>query len=303
MLMCLLLVSCGGKGQRSQALEKQTKQFTLPVIPSIITDPSERADYLAGHYWDNFDFSDTSLIRISEISEQAIVNYIDIFPHVSAGALRLSITNTLKKAQSTPKMFAFFTEQFEHYLYDPNAPMRNEESYRVVLDFLIESSQVDELNKVRPRFQLEQVNKNRPGVIATDFVYTLPNGRQESMHKIKSDFLILFFNNPGCSACGEYQEGLVRSPVIINMMETGRLKIFAMYVDQEIAGWLEYLPSIPPSWVNGYDASTVIRNNNLYDLRAIPSLYLLDKDKRVILKDALPQQIEETLLFQLQNNK
>jgi hypothetical protein len=30
----------------------------------------------------------------------------------------------------------------------------------------------------------------------------------------------------------------------------------------------------------------VIRTENLYSVRAIPSLYLLDKEKRVIMKDA-----------------
>jgi len=39
----------------------------------------------------------------------------------------------------------------------------------------------------------------------------------------------------------------------------------------------------------------------LYDLRAIPNLYLLDKEKRVIMKDAMPHLLEERLLSFLQN--
>jgi len=39
----------------------------------------------------------------------------------------------------------------------------------------------------------------------------------------------------------------------------------------------------------------MIDQKNLYDLKAIPTLYLLDKDKTVLLKDATAEEIEEYL--------
>ena len=47
-----------------------------------------------------------------------------------------------------------------------------------------------------------------------------------------------------------------------------------------------------PGWIDAYDAEQTILNQNLYDLKAIPTLYLLDKDKKVLLKDASVGQIE-----------
>ena len=44
-----------------------------------------------------------------------------------------------------------------------------------------------------------------------------------------------------------------------------------------------------------YDKELVIKNKNLYDLRAIPTLYLLDKNKTVLLKDATLQKVEQYL--------
>jgi len=35
----------------------------------------------------------------------------------------------------------------------------------------------------------------------------------------------------------------------------------------------------------------------VYDLKAMPTLYLLDAEKRVILKDALFEQVEERLMW------
>ena len=46
------------------------------------------------------------------------------------------------------------------------------------------------------------------------------------------------------------------------------------------------MPIYPEEWYNGFDPDLAIRTEDLYNVRAIPSLYLLDADKRVILKDA-----------------
>jgi thiol-disulfide isomerase/thioredoxin len=292
-LAAFIASSCTGKSKQT----KTSKKFSLPDIPVMMTDTQERANYLADHYWDNFDFNDTTLIDKPEITKRVFVDYIDILPHTANSAMISSIRHTMEQSLANPQMFTHFTNLFEKYLYDPNSPMRNEEIYIIALEYVITSPKVDEPYKIRPRFQIEQINKNRTGQIAVDFVYTLANGKHERMHHIKSDFLILFFNNPGCTACKDIQQKLELSPVISRMQKTGKLKILAMYVDNDIDAWMQHRTDIPTQWINGYDASFVIVGENLYDLRAIPNLYLLDKDKRVILKDAYPERLEEQLAY------
>ena len=58
-----------------------------------------------------------------------------------------------------------------------------------------------------------------------------------------------------------------------------------VYIDEDLKSWREYMPVYPREWLNGYDASHIIREDVLYCVRAIPSLYLLDSDKRILLKD------------------
>jgi len=38
-----------------------------------------------------------------------------------------------------------------------------------------------------------------------------------------------------------------------------------------------------------------LKNDEIYDLKAIPTLYLLDKDKKVVLKDVTFNQVENYL--------
>lgn len=46
-------------------------------------------------------------------------------------------------------------------------------------------------------------------------------------------------------------------------------------------------------WINAYDKEQVLTRDLLYDLSSIPSFYLLDKEKKVLLKDADWNQVME----------
>ena len=64
--------------------------------------------------------------------------------------------------------------------------------------------------------------------------------------------------------------------------------------------WRDYIPRsrrdvIPSGWINGYDKELTVLDRELYDLKAMPTLYLLDKDKKVLLKDAPVEQVEQYL--------
>ena len=79
---------------------------------------------------------------------------------------------------------------------------------------------------------------------------------------------------------------LKADPNVQKLLDEGRLAVLNVYIDEDLEAWREYMPVYPKEWMNGYDASHIIREDILYCIRAIPSLYLLDADKRILLKDA-----------------
>ena len=177
--------------------------FEMVSVPTLITDPVERAEYLVKHYWDKFDFKDTTYIHEPQVTEQALSNYIDLMNYVSPAAMSSSVKAMMKQTEQDSAMFQYFSEMMEKYLYDPNSPLRNEEMYIAVLEYLTESSSLSDVEKIRPAHLLELALKNRIGTPATDFTYTLANGKTGKLYNIKADYLLLFFYNPDCHACQE----------------------------------------------------------------------------------------------------
>lgn len=271
--------------------------FVLPTIPGSITQPAERATYLSLHYWDRFDFGDRSLIERPEITEQAFVDYINILYHIPEESIDASLVYTLKKAEQDTAMYHHFASLFEKYLYDPNSPFRNDEFYLPVLEELSVSPLLSEAQRSAFQFHQEMASKNRVGQQANNFTYTLSNGQSFSLYDLRSEYTLLMFSNPGCSTCEAVIDRINRSEEIktarsLNSPSRTMLAIITIYPDDDVEGWFAHLDDLPSTWINGYDDGMKITRERLYDIKAFPTLYLLDKDKNVIMKDTSIEAVE-----------
>lgn len=263
----------------------------LPEIPSVLTTPDQQASFMVEHYWDKSDFADTCYLTHQDITEQAWVDYINLLNYVPLETAREAIKKVFTRTSFHKEVFKNLTDLADKYLYDPNSPMRNEEFYIPVLESMLASPLLNESEKIRPKDRLNLAQKNRPGTTALDFTYTLASGKQGTLHGLSADYTILFINNPGCRACAETITGMKRSSIFNQLLSENKIKILALYTDTDLAEWQKHLSDFPDTWVNAYDRHQIISNRNLYDLKAIPTLYLLDKDKTVLLKDATFQSI------------
>lgn len=302
LILCIFLL-CACKSGNASSLNKNDvtqdtiKTFTLPSIPPMMTTPEQRAEFLVKHYWDNVNFADTNYIHHPEVTEQAWADYCDILNHVPLETAQEAIRKTIERTNADKKVFTYITDLADKYLYDPNSPMRNEEFYIPVLDAMLDSPLLEEIEKVRPKARRELAQKNRIGTKALNFNYTLASGAQGSLYQQQAEYILLFINNPGCHACTETIDALKNAPIINQLLEQKRLTVLSIYPDEELDEWRKHLNEFPIEWINGYDKKFAIKEQQLYDLKAIPTLYLLNKEKTVLLKDATAQAVEEYLLM------
>lgn len=294
-VLCLLLFTvtagCSQAQEKKPAAGLPKKGFRLPQIPPVLTSPGERASYLVAHYWDGFDFSDTTLISRPEITEQAFADFLDVLPHVSPDESVKALRRLMASASADRSMLMYFADLAEKYLYDPNSPFRNEEFYIPVLEYIVSSPDLAEVYKIRPRYRLDLALKNRPGDVAADFAYTLPDGKGGRLSEVKSEYTVLFFNNPDCADCISTKAFIAGSALFGKLLAAKRLTVVAVYPDGDLSLWKK--TTYPPAWING--SNPALSGARLYDLKAMPTLYLLDRNKRVILKDAPVERIEEWL--------
>ena len=286
LLAALCAVSCGRRSSRQQTSAAPQMRVFLPAIaPSSLSDDAKR-DYLRWHYWDRFDFADTLFIREVDTVQmvEAYVRWIALISDRPTDGVPMD--SLMRRASASRPMLDYFTMLAELVIHDPNSPLRNDEFYIPVLRAVLASPYYDEYERIGPSYDLNMAMQNRIGERANDFRYTLASGATGTLYGVKAEYVLLFINNPGCPMCKQLREQIDGSPMLSVMIKRGRLKVVALYPDEDLAEWREYRGHIPPSWINGYDAGCVVREKSLYDLHAIPTLYLLDRDKRVLVKDS-----------------
>ncbi len=291
LFIALFFVACGNrsKGAASIALDAVTQtetepRFTPPLPPAMMPEAQHKA-YMVEHYWDKFDFSDTTFIAKVDRQHMLTAYAVYVAGYVTDSQAASAMNRLMQRASTSRRMFDYFLSLAEVVLHDPNSQYRSDEKYIPVLEAVLASPYYDEHERLPYQYDLQIAQQNRIGRKANDFTYTLASGRSDSMSNIKSDYLLIFISNPGCEMCREVREQIIASPMLSSMIERGRLKVLVIYPDEDLALWREHSKDYPASWINAYDKGMTITNQRLYDLKAIPALYLLDGEKRVMAKD------------------
>lgn len=297
LITLLLLAGCGRRTQQQQApAAPESARVFLPATAPASLPPEQRRDYLREHYWDRFDFTDTLFLHEADTLQmvEAFARYIALLSDRPTDAVPMD--SLMRRASASRPMLDYFAMLGGMVLHDPNSPLRNDEFYIPVLEAVLAAPWYDEYERLAPAYDLRMATQNRLGHIANDFRYTLASGATGTLYGLEAEYVLLFINNPGCPMCRDIREAIVASPMLSEMLERGRLKIVALYPDEDLTEWRAYRDRIPADWINAYDDGCVMRETGSYDLAAIPALYLFDRDKRVLVKDSTDvAQIEEAI--------
>jgi hypothetical protein len=267
-----------------------TETLPLPNVPVTLTDPEARAAYIADHFWDALSFADTLRSHSRDFMETNFANYASVLPYVPREQLTGIAERLVARAEADSAACELLGDIADKYLYDPNSPMLNEQLYAPFLPPLIASSSIDATKKLRLLKQQEAIALNAPGTIANDFSYEGRDGSRTTLRRTKVEVnLLLLFFDPSCEHCREIMASLKSNDALASLVAQGRLSILAVYADGDLDDWPEARASIPQNWSVGLDL-TGVQDKGLYVLRAMPAVYLLDADKRVVLKDVHPEQ-------------
>lgn len=317
-IMLAAVVSCGQQGSRegaagkNEGVQTKTRSFPMAAPPTMMQDRQEVAEYMAQHYWNPLCVHLTGSPEAAEIYlcdslhvsgvpmgdfEQSMANYIYILESLPLKKAQKAVSHmadvviAAEKADTSSNVFEKMVQMTDKYLYDPNSPLRNEDLYSPFAAKLAQYPSYDQAERDRYGFITKMCRLNEKGTKAADFRFCDKYGRNHTLYGTDAELILLFFSNPGCESCLEIINTLKSDPSVNQMIAEKRLKVLNIYIDEDLQAWKEYMPIYPEEWYNGFDPDLIIRNDRTYSVRAIPSLYLLDKDKTVIMKDAVPERL------------
>ena len=212
--------------------------------------------------------------------QKALANIITMPRSESFNALNTYLNLNCK---NDSKSYKKVISVFEEMLSEPTWDYHNEELFKILIEHASSASCLNDNEKIRARLMLDVVHKNAPGQVANDIDYETLDGSQHRLNEITTPYTLLYFNDPECLSCAKVKERLNTCTTLKNMVCDSTLTVIGIYPYNNLEEWK--LEPMPEYIINGWDYKQKIEEEQTYDLMTMPLFYLLDRDKRVILKN------------------
>jgi hypothetical protein len=293
------------------------KAMKEPEVPQ--NDPAAKNDsmfaykYYKKHYWDGVSFYDDRLIR-TPFFESRIDKYIDQLVYPSADSVIKELDYMLGFASINEEMQKFLLLKFvnrylnQKYMWEDKVFVHLFEKYfsQKTYPWLTEAGMKTITNRAY------SLMANIMGTEASDIELPDTAGKTTNLYSLQAPYTLVVIWDPTCSHCKEIVPKL-DSAYYAKWKSLG-LKFFAMAreTDGKKQDWLNFIHDHHLNeWAHVYyskeaDQARVSAGipsySQLYDVQTFPTLYLLDKDKRIIAKKLTLEQIDEILAYR-QNSR
>ena len=263
--------------------------FPYPAIPDTLRTPDTRAAYLIEHYWDGFNFADTTLLRRPEMAEQGFANFIDLLPRFAPAAAATGLRQFVDRVYSVAdakvaeRVRDYWGGLAYDYLGDSGSPLHNDLLYAQFLDVMSANRYATAAERTRNEYMAHNLRKNLPGAVAADFVYVDRTGASHRLLDFKAAYTILYFYDPDCAHCREVAGEL--KAMTASAAVGQKCRVLAVYPYSDTEHWREAATDFPDSWTDGYSPDGAVATDDIYYISSAPSVYLLDSDKKVLLKN------------------
>jgi thiol-disulfide isomerase/thioredoxin len=280
-------------------------------------DSIDNYNYYKAHYWDGITFMDERVIRTPFFEPRLNRYYHEVLSQEPDSIIK-EADYQLLLARSCPEMYKFLLNWLTDEYISPKymgqdavfVHLFNKYHSKGMSPWLSDTVQ----QTISKRAYM--LMANLIGEQAANLKMIDSSGQLMPLYNVAADFTVVCFWDPTCGHC---KEEVPRIDSIYNASWKQRnVKIYGVLSadikDDMVATWKKYISEhILKDWINVYqtnemkaaeEAAGEWGYHQLYDVTTTPTLYLLDKEKRIIGKKLTLEQINDLLLAKLsaQNN-
>ncbi len=254
------------------------------------------------HYFDHIDLAAPGLLR-TPFLQQRVDYYVDKMIVQHPDSINAALDTLLERMRPAPETFQYFLVHFLNkyarskivgmdavyvhlalaYYATGQAPWTDEETLEKILD---------NARKLEPLLI---------GKIAPDIRMQTRDGRPVSLHEFESPYTVLFFWDPDCGHCKKSMPDMIG---FYNQFKDRGVEIFGVctkFYNEADKCWNFVDEKGIGIWLNTIDPYHQSKYKTIYDIRSTPQIYVLDKDKRILVKRIGAKQLPEVMEQILKN--
>ncbi|MDD6185199.1 MAG: DUF5106 domain-containing protein [Bacteroidales bacterium] len=259
----------------------------------IVTNRRLFQKYYLEHFFDNFAWNDPRIFNTPIVAHK-LKEYCNMIYQIDNPEYDSLVVDALNRAKVNQTSYKYLFDELEHVLGSNISPYKVEHTYIAMLKDALQYPKLDENRERRYKREMGFIDKNHAGDTIPNFNMVLANGDTTSMYDIQSEYTLLYLQHPTCPTCHQVRNRMKDFDKLNKAIASGKLKVVMVYFEDDPKVWNNYIKSkeANPNYLQGWNYDQSIDDNNLFDTRTIPYMFLLDKNKVVIKKDLLVNEIE-----------
>ncbi|GAB4012884.1 hypothetical protein GCM10028808_30470 [Spirosoma migulaei] len=283
---------------------KLLKATAEPEVPPAPKASNGRPDsvwvfnYFKNHFWDDFDFADERFVR-TPFLQGKIERYIkELTVQVPDSLIKEAdflVNKAIAGKNSEVKYYTIYyiTSQYEQPKVmgtDGLFVHMFEKYYKTGIMTVSDSSTLKSIGE-----RVATLKPNLVGKILVAPIISDTLRRAINFPAIKADYTVVFFYSPTCGHCRESAPKLKK---FVDDYKGKGVEVVAIAIDQSPEEWKKFIKEFKlGNAINGYDLSYRTDYRHQYDVWTTPTVYMLDKNKKILARKLPVEQIEDFMLF------
>jgi len=283
----------------------------LNTKPVTRDDSVNNYQYYKKHYWDGITFMDDRVIRTPFFLPKVERFFREVVSPEPDSIIKES-DYLLLRARTAPEMYKFLLNWLTDEYISPKY-MGQDAVFVHLFDKYHSkgiSSWLNEKQMTAISNRAYMLMSNLIGEQAANLEMVDSAGSPLPLYSVSANFTIVCFWDPTCGHCREEVPRL--DSMFHAKWQKEGVKMYGVLSEtKELQKWKEFInKNNLHSWINVYQTDEQKKKDEdakkasykqLYDVTQTPTLYLLDKDKRIIAKKLTWQQIDDLLEMKIKN--
>lgn len=258
-------------------------------------DATEKYLYYKLHYFDNLDRGDERMLRTNFFIKR-VDYYMDKLTPQIPDSINLSVDYILAPMKKDSELFKYY---LVHLLnkYAKSKMVGMDAVYVYIVRNYYENGLAPWTEKKILEDIIDNANDLEPILIgkpAPNVRLKQKDGTPLAVEDVKSEYTVLYFWDPDCGHCKKV------SPQMIAFEEKYKNKGVTLLgicteIREEVKKCWETIDERGYNWLNLVDPYLQSRYKTLYNIKSTPQIFILDKDKKIIMKRIGAEQLDEVM--------
>lgn len=286
---------------------KLLKAAAEPEVPPAPKAANGRPDsvwvfnYFKHHFWDDFDFADERFVR-TPFLQQKLDRYLKELTVQNADSLIKEADRVVGKALAGKNqdvksyVIWYITSQYEQPKVMGTDGLYVHMFEKYYATGVMPTTDTSTVRKIGERVATLKPTLVGKTLVAPPVSDTLR--RPIALSSIKADYTVVYFYAPHCGHCRESAPKLKK---FVDGYKGKGAEVLAIAVEDSPEEWKKFIREFKlEKALNGFDYAFRTNYRQQYDVWTTPTVYVLDRNKKIIARKLGVEELEKFILFHKQ---